>query len=101
MKPQISRSQRETNHWFNYSGSTSSPARHRLAGFTLIELLIVVAIIAILAAMIIPITGAVGRARTLSKARSELERVATAIELYKAKLGHYPPDNPGLPSTNQ
>ena len=70
-------------------------------GFTLIELLIVIAIIAILAAMIIPVTGAVNRAKIKSKAHAELEHVATAIELYKAKLGHYPPDNPGYPALNQ
>jgi prepilin-type N-terminal cleavage/methylation domain-containing protein len=73
---------------------------HRVA-FTLIELLIVIAIIAILAAMIIPISGAVNRAKIRSKARVELEHVATAIDLYKAKLGHYPPDNPGRPDLNQ
>ena len=69
-------------------------------GFTLIELLIVIAIIAILAAMIIPVTGAVNRSKIRSKARAELERVATAIEVYKAKLGHYPPDNPNNPDLN-
>ena len=76
-----------------------SPAR--FSGFSLIELLIVIAIIAILAAMIIPVTGAVSRSRIRAKAKTELERVATGIELYKAKLGHYPPDNPFNPATNQ
>jgi prepilin-type N-terminal cleavage/methylation domain-containing protein len=70
-------------------------------GFTLIELLIVIAIIAILAAMIIPVTGAVNRTKIKSKAHTELEHIATAIELYKAKLGHYPPDNPNNPALNQ
>jgi prepilin-type N-terminal cleavage/methylation domain-containing protein len=70
-------------------------------GFTLIELLIVIAIIAILAAMIIPVTGAVNRTKIKSKAHTELERIATSIELYKAKLGHYPPDNPNNPALNQ
>ena len=70
-------------------------------GFTLIELLIVIAIMSILAAMIIPISGAVTRSRIRARARAELEQVSTAIELYKAKLGHYPPDNPGNPATNQ
>src|SRR6185369_12714744 len=75
--------------------------RHQaFAGFTLIELLIVIAIIAIPAAMVIPISGAVNRNKIRAKARVELEQVATAIELYKSKLGHYPPDNPGNPWTN-
>ncbi|HLH55954.1 MAG TPA: prepilin-type N-terminal cleavage/methylation domain-containing protein [Verrucomicrobiae bacterium] len=73
----------------------------RAPGFTLIELLVVIAVMAILAALVIPITGAVSRNRIRSKARAELERVATGIELYKAKMGHYPPDNPGNPATNQ
>ena len=70
-------------------------------GFTLVELLIVISIIAILASMIIPISGAVSRNRIRAKARTELEQVATGIDLYKAKMGHYPPDNPGRPATNQ
>jgi prepilin-type N-terminal cleavage/methylation domain-containing protein len=76
-------------------------AKARLAGFTLIELLVVIAVMSILAAMLIPISGAVSRSRTRAKARTELEQVATGIELYKTKLGHYPPDNPGNPATNQ
>ena len=51
--------------------------------------------------MIIPVTGAVTRSRIRAKARTELERVATGIELYKAKLGHYPPDNPKRADLNQ
>jgi prepilin-type N-terminal cleavage/methylation domain-containing protein len=71
------------------------------AAFTLVEVLIVISIIAILASMIIPISGSVNRNKIRAKARVELEQVATAIELYKAKFGHYPPDNPGNPATNQ
>jgi prepilin-type N-terminal cleavage/methylation domain-containing protein len=62
--------------------------------FTLIELLIVISIIAILAAMVIPITGVVKQRRTRAAIRAEVEKVASAIDAYKAKHGHYPPDNP-------
>jgi prepilin-type N-terminal cleavage/methylation domain-containing protein len=79
-------------------GNPKSEGRN---AFSLIELLIVIAIIALLAAMVIPISGAVSRSKIRAKARVELERVATAIDLYKAKLGHYPPDNVGNPATNQ
>lgn len=71
------------------------------SGFTLIELLVVIAIISILAALIIPIGRAVNRTKTLSKVRAELASLETEIELYKTKMGHYPPDNPDNPRLNQ
>lgn len=67
------------------------PARR---AFTLIELLIVISIIAILAAMIIPASMMVKRAGMVRKAKAEIKQVALAIDSYKDKLGHYPPDNP-------
>lgn len=69
-------------------------------GFTLIELLVVIAVIAILAAMIIPISGAVNRNKVRAKASAELATVESAIENYKTKLGHYPPDNPNSAAVN-
>ena len=61
----------------------------------------VIAVISLLAAMIFPITGAVTRNRIRARARTELEKVVTAIEVYKSKLGHYPPDNPDNANVNQ
>jgi prepilin-type N-terminal cleavage/methylation domain-containing protein len=61
--------------------------------FSLIEMLVVMSVIAILAAMIFPITKAVSRNRTKNRTRAELEQLATAIQVYKTKRGHYPPDN--------
>src|SRR5262249_421499 len=69
----------------------------RLA-FTLIELLVVIGIMAILAALIIPITGAVTRHKLRSRTRAELRSIETAIEDYKTKRGNYPPDNPKNPN---
>jgi prepilin-type N-terminal cleavage/methylation domain-containing protein len=79
----------------------SRPFGTHAAAFSLIEMLVVMAVIAILASMIFPITKAVSRNRIKSRIRAEMEQVATAIEVYKTKRGHYPPDNHlrnGLPN---
>jgi prepilin-type N-terminal cleavage/methylation domain-containing protein len=69
--------------------------------FTLIELLVVIAVIAILASMIFPVTGAMKKRATRVRAQAELAQVEAAIERYKAKHGFYPPDHPGNPVINQ
>jgi prepilin-type N-terminal cleavage/methylation domain-containing protein len=71
----------------------SPVTRHSLAAFTLVEMLIVVAIIGILAAMTMPIVGAVKKTQIRTRARGEMAKVELAIEAYKAKQGYYPPDN--------
>jgi len=63
--------------------------------FSLMELLVVIGIIAVLAAMIFPVTGAIKANAARSRAKTELKFIASAIENYKQQLGHYPPDNPG------
>jgi prepilin-type N-terminal cleavage/methylation domain-containing protein len=68
-------------------------ALHRLA-FTLIELLVVIAVISLLAAMIFPVTKAINRTKIRRRAISELAQVQAAIQTYKEKVGHYPPDSP-------
>ncbi len=69
-------------------------------GFTLIELLVVIAIIAILASLVVGLSGMAGRKSTESRVKAELEAIKTAIEAYKEKFGHYPPDNPDTPILN-
>jgi len=79
--------------------------RHELrrfaSGFTLIELLIVVAIIAILAAIAVPnFLEAQTRAK-VSRAKSDMRSVATAIEAYRVDNNNYPLaaelDDPSIP----
>lgn len=73
----------------------------RRAAFTLVELLVVIAIIGILAALIFPTVKMIKAKSLRAKAQAELKRIETAIDSYKDKIGHYPPDNPGFPALNQ
>lgn len=61
-------------------------------GFTLIEILIVVAIIAILAAIALPNYLAAQTRSKVSRARAELQTLATALESYYVDNNDYPPD---------
>ncbi len=60
------------------------------AGFTLIELLIVIAIIAILAAIAIPMFMKYKQGAYLDSARSDVKNAVTALESYDATNGAYP-----------
>lgn len=71
--------------------------RRNLA-FTLIELLLVISVIGLLAALIFPVVRSVKRIALISRARAELGEVESFIESYKAKFGHYPPDNRDQPN---
>ena len=69
-------------------------------GFTLIELLVVIAIIAVLASLVAGLSGTAGRKMKESRIQAEIAAIETAIEAYKVKFGHYPPDNPDNPVLN-
>lgn len=65
--------------------------RTSFRGFTLIELLIVVAIIAILAAIAVPNFLEAQTRSKVSRARTDLRSVATALEAYRVDTNNYPP----------
>lgn len=64
---------------------------HRRRGFTLIELMIVIAIIAILAAILIPNFVRARAMGQVTACKSNLKNIATALEAYSVdSAGHYP-----------
>jgi prepilin-type N-terminal cleavage/methylation domain-containing protein len=58
--------------------------------FTLVELLVVVAIIAILAALVLPALVPVRRRAPLKRAQMEMAQIANAIQTYEADCGKFP-----------
>jgi prepilin-type N-terminal cleavage/methylation domain-containing protein len=65
------------------------PLRH-LGGFTLIELLTVMAVIAILAGLILSISGYAEKKGAMARAQAEVAALSTACESYKTDNGAYP-----------
>jgi len=74
------------------SRHASRVTRHASA-FTLIELLVVIAIMAALAALLLPVAGAVKKHQYIYNAQAEMAKLETAIDRYKSACGFYPPDS--------
>jgi general secretion pathway protein G len=70
-------------------------------GFTLIEIMVVVVIIGLLAAVILPnVFGNVERAQ-VSKAKSDIQAIETALTMYKLDNYKYPSTDLGLTALSQ
>ena len=68
----------------------------RPRGFTLIEIVIAVAILAVLAAVVMPrVIGRVDEAR-VARAKSDVQALLTALNLYKLDNFNYPSTEQGL-----
>lgn len=70
-------------------------------GFTLVELIVVIAIIAILAGILVPVTANVLEKSRVSKGLAEGRGFSTALDKLNADVGYYPPEaavntDPGL-----
>ncbi len=90
----------------HHAPRTTHHAPRSARAFTLVELLVVMAVIGLLAALTFPAVQGARIAMLRARAKSELMQLETAIERYKDKLGHYPPDcrlggNPDPYAVNQ
>jgi prepilin-type N-terminal cleavage/methylation domain-containing protein len=83
---------------FTFHASTLNPQPS--TGFTLIELLVVIGIMALLAALLLPVAAAVKKRQYLNHAQAEMVSLETAIDRYKAAYGFYPPGPPIPPALN-
>jgi type II secretion system protein G len=72
--------------------------RNSERGFTLVELMVVVAIIALLAAIIIPNYVHARAQAAVSQSEANLKEIATALELYYADHQSYPPSGDVTPA---
>ena len=70
--------------------------RQRQAGFTLIELMVVLFILGLLAMLVAPrLMGRVGKAK-INTAQTQIQMLATALDLFHLDVGRYPTDEEGL-----
>ncbi len=72
--------------------ATELPTRESRRGFTLIELLVVISIIALLAGLVVGLSGTASQKSRAAAASAQLHKLTTAISDYKGQLGFYPPD---------
>lgn len=59
-------------------------------GFTLIELIVVIGIIALLAAIAVPVINGARKSAAITKAKTDLQTITTALEQYRIDHGDYP-----------
>ncbi len=70
--------------------SAQSAIRNRQSAFTLVELLIVIAIIAILAAMLMPVLSVAQKHAKVVQAHLETSEIANAVQQYESDYSRFP-----------
>ena len=86
--------------WVSPAPRPPSPVPER--GFTLVELLVVIAILGILISLVTAGAQAARRRGAVTKAKSTIAALETAIAMYQGDMGAYPPTgNPALVSALQ
>ncbi len=88
-----------TKHRLILRGHKGHNSMKRRRAFTLIELLVVIAIIAILAAIIFPVFARAKDAAYRSSDMSNMNAIRSALQLYRADQGAYPPALLGYATT--
>ena len=78
------------------TGTRRTGKRSRGRGFTLVEVMVVVAILAIIAAIAIPIYSHYIKDAKIGRAESNLVLLSTLMERYYQNNNAYPASNPGL-----
>lgn len=63
----------------------------RKSGFTLLELLVTATIMAVLTAIAITSYSSINKRSRDTKRRSDIEQIRSALEMYRAGNGYYPP----------
>ena len=71
--------------------TSSGPRRTGSSGFTLVELLVVIAILGILISLVTAGAQAARRRGAVTKAKTTIAALDTAIAMYQSDMGAYPP----------
>ena len=71
-------------------------ARHSQRGFTLIEIMVVVIILGVLGALVLPNVMSRPDHAKVTAARTDIQSISTALEIYRLDNGRYPTTAQGL-----
>lgn len=71
-------------------------ARHAQRGFTLIEIMVVVIILGVLGALVLPNVMSRPDHAKVTAARTDIQSISTALEIYRLDNGRYPTTAQGL-----